>query len=60
MACTYGMLGRLEEARGIMDRILEIMPGVTLEQTRASVPIIFDADMELFLEGLRRAGMSEG
>ena len=60
MACTYCMLGRLEEARGIMDRILEIMPGVTLEQTRASVPIIFDADMDLFLEGLRRAGMPEG
>lgn len=59
MACTYGMLQRLDEARAIMDRILMVMPDVTLSQTREAVPLIHDADAELFLEGLRRAGMPE-
>lgn len=59
MASSLGMLDRPDEARVYMARILEIMPNVTLQQTRASVPLATKEDEALFVEGLRRAGMPE-
>ena len=46
MASSYGMLGRLDEARNMMERINAIMPDVTLEQTRKAVPLSREVDTD--------------
>ncbi len=58
-AASLGMLGRIDEAAGSVARLLERMPGLTVSQVRAIVPIRYPADQERWLEGLRRAGLPE-
>jgi len=51
------MLGRSEEARQDIDRLLELIPGNTISQVREQLS--FFPDLERFLEGLRKAGLPE-
>jgi TolB-like protein len=52
-------LGRLEEARDVVGRLLRLEPGLTLSNLRQRAPI-FDAKvMDAFLHALRRAGLPE-
>ncbi|GGH22313.1 TolB amino-terminal domain-containing protein [Cribrihabitans marinus] len=54
---ALGMLGQMDEARASLDRLLDRMPGLTLEQVRQIVPVRHDADQERWLDGLRLAGL---
>ncbi len=58
-AAALAMLGRLDEARSSVGRLVEKMPGLTVTRVRAMVPVRHEADWELWLEGLRRAGLPE-
>ena len=58
-AAALAMLGRQEEARASVARLVEKMPGLTVTRVRAIVPVRNEADWELWLEGLRRAGLPE-
>jgi TolB-like protein len=55
-ACLVG-LGRVDEARDTVARLLQLEPGLTISALRRRAPI-FDADlMNAFLDGLRKAGL---
>lgn len=58
-AAALGMLGRREEAQLAVARLLETMPGLTIERVRKMVPVREPGDWENWLEGLRRAGLPE-
>jgi tetratricopeptide (TPR) repeat protein len=55
--CAY--LGRIEEARDWLGRMLEIEPGLTLARLRASLPQVSPDLLVRYLEGLRKAGLPE-
>jgi TolB-like protein/class 3 adenylate cyclase len=59
-AAALGMLGRSDEARASVDRLLTVMPGLTIAQVRNMVPVRDPVDWERWLDGLRRAGLPEG
>ena len=59
LASTYGRMGRIDEARTALEELLRIMPGVTIATTREQVPWKHPADMERYLDGLRKAGLPE-
>ena len=59
LAASYGRLGRLEEARAALKRLLQLSPGMTLRDTKAQLPFKDGADMEHYLDGLRAAGLKE-
>jgi len=52
-------LGRLEESRGMLERVLRLQPNATLRLLQETVPYAKPVDMEHFLDGLRRAGLPE-
>jgi len=58
-ATALGHLGRTEEARATLDKLEKLIPGVTITSSRVAVLSNHEEDVELFLEGLRRAGMPE-
>jgi adenylate cyclase len=53
----YTELGRAEEARAEAAEILRIIPNFSLEAWRQRVPYKNPADLERFLDGLRKAGL---
>jgi len=57
-AASLAMLGRDEDARADIARLLERQPGNTLAQVRQQLPYPTD-ELEHFIEGLRRAGLPE-
>ncbi len=59
LAASYGQLGRIDEAQAALADLRRLMPGVTIETTRAQVPWKRAADMERYLDGLRKAGMED-
>jgi tetratricopeptide (TPR) repeat protein len=58
-AACLGLLGRLEEAGGALRNFLAANPNETLATMRAYLQTSFQdaASLELYLEGLRRAGL---
>lgn len=58
-AASLGMLGRQDEATASMQRLLQVMPGLTISRVRHMVPVRYPDDHERWLEGLRRAGLPE-
>jgi len=64
-AASLGLLGRIEEARQVVQRLREMVPGFTVARARAHLEInmnnLFKAPgvTDLFCEGLRRAGLPE-
>jgi adenylate cyclase len=56
-AAALAMLGRTDEARQDIDRLLELIPGNSISQVREQLP--WFPDLERFLEGLRKAGLPE-
>lgn len=58
-AAALAMLGREDEARASMDRLLHQMPELKVSQVRHMVPVRYPEDHERWLEGLRRAGLPE-
>ncbi len=61
LAASYGILGRLTEAEAAREKLQELLPYLTIEQLRESLPYFKDPDdLERYLDGLRRAGLPEG
>jgi tetratricopeptide (TPR) repeat protein len=57
MASSYALLGRMEEARHHADALMETHPNFSIEQWRKVPPNKYPEDLEVFVEGLRRAGL---
>ncbi|MEE8506102.1 MAG: adenylate/guanylate cyclase domain-containing protein [Kiloniellales bacterium] len=58
-AAGLALQGHENEARGDIDELLRLLPGLTVSQVRTQVPIKDPGTMERWLDGLRRAGLSE-
>jgi adenylate cyclase len=59
LAITMAHAGRLPEAQAALRRMLELSPGFTIRQARSSMFFCDPCHAELYLEGLRLAGLSE-
>jgi hypothetical protein len=61
LTIAYAMLGRLEEARLELERVLAARPGFTIREVCESRPprTLTQGD-HIWTEGLRRAGLPEG
>lgn len=59
LACAYGHLGRLDEAKAAVGSFEKRLPGVTITQLRESLPFPHEAQRERYLDGLRKAGLPE-
>ena len=59
LASSLGHLGRLAEARQALDQLLRLMPGMKADDVGGQVPFKHAADMERYLDGLRRAGLAD-
>ncbi len=57
LAACYAELGRLEEARAEMAETLRLNPNFSLEDGKQNIPYKDPADLERFLDGLRKAGL---
>jgi len=61
LAASYGNMGRLTEAEAAREKLQELLPHLTIEQLRESLPYFKDPDdLERYLDGLRRAGLPDG
>ena len=58
LASLYGHTGRHDDARQMWRELMEINPQYTLEHTLRILPYTIPAPLELFVEGLRRAGLA--
>lgn len=56
---TYAEMGRLEEARAEAQKLLEKWPDFSVEQQAKQTPYKDPSELELTLEGLRKAGIPE-
>lgn len=59
LAAAQAMAGQQEKAEATMKHLMSLMPGLTVSMVRDIVPIRYPDDHELWLEGLRRAGMPD-
>jgi TolB-like protein/Tfp pilus assembly protein PilF len=59
LAATYARLGRAEEARNEVARILQMNPDIAISEVEKRLPFKNSADLENYLEGLRLAGLPE-
>jgi adenylate cyclase len=57
LTTAYSWAGRLEEARAQAAEVLKINPNFSVEERAKLSPYKNQADLELFLEGLRKAGL---
>jgi tetratricopeptide (TPR) repeat protein len=57
MASSYALLGHMDEARRHAKALMEAHPNFTIEQWRRVPPNKYPEDLEVFVEGLRRAGL---
>jgi adenylate cyclase len=59
LAASCVHLGRLDEGRAAMQRVLELEPGLTLSEFKRTYPIGRYANLDDYLDGLREAGLQE-
>ena len=59
LASLYGHTGRHEQARQIWRELMEINPGYRFEHTLRILPYKDRAPLDQFLEGLRKAGLTQ-
>jgi hypothetical protein len=57
---ALGHLGRDNEATGVLARLLTLEPGFSVRNAIERSPLMRPADLALYAEGLRRAGLREG
>jgi adenylate cyclase len=57
--CALGLMGRSEEAADAVERAKKTMPDVTIRHLDKVLPISHAPSREMFLKGLRQAGLSE-
>jgi TolB-like protein/Flp pilus assembly protein TadD len=58
LCASLAQAGKIEEARVAMARLRELHPGISIAWVRKRLPHA-EAEMEHFVEGLRKAGMPE-
>jgi len=58
LVAALGHLGRREEAKPYLDKLLTLEPGFTVEKFREVYPIKKAADRKRYMEGLRLAGVA--
>ena len=56
---SYAMLGRVADAQTMYDRVRHAGAELTISQIRMRNPCKLQEDVELFIEGHRRAGVPE-
>ena len=59
LAAAYGQMGRLEDAQWEAAEIQTLVPDFSLSAERARAPYKRQEDLELYIEGLRKAGVPE-
>jgi adenylate cyclase len=59
LAAAYGQVGLVEEAREAWRGLLQVNPEYSVEHRRKVLPYKNPQDFELFVEGLRKAGLTE-
>ncbi len=59
LAASLGHLGRFDDARDALAKLLELLPQMTIVQARENLPIKHEVDLEHYLDGLRKAGLPE-
>jgi TolB-like protein/DNA-binding winged helix-turn-helix (wHTH) protein/Tfp pilus assembly protein PilF len=59
LAATYAQAGRVDDARWEIDQVLTVNPDFSLRRLSEAFPFSDPADLERFLQGLRRAGLSD-
>lgn len=57
LACCLGHMGKADEARDVVARLLQRQPDFSLAYVDATYPFKHAADRDFFLDGLRRAGL---
>jgi adenylate cyclase len=60
LAASYAQLGRQDEARQVVKRVLALDPEATVAKWAAQQPYKNPADLEHYKDGLRKAGLPEG
>jgi hypothetical protein len=58
LAAVCGHLGRSDEAKKAVSKILSLSPGTTISRIR-KLPIQDEARLAILLDGLRKAGLPE-
>ena len=58
LAASYAQLGRMEEARGHARKVLEAHPNFRVEHWASVQPDRYQIDVQHFVEGLTKAGLS--
>jgi adenylate cyclase len=59
LATALGHLGRIEEARGVVARLLSLAPNDTIAAYAANAGVRWSGRLPLMLDGLRKAGLPE-
>ncbi len=59
LASSLAHMGRKEEAQAAVDELLRLVPGLTIERLRQTVPAKQTTHLEVYLDGLRKAGVPE-
>ncbi|MBT3533927.1 MAG: hypothetical protein HN478_08610, partial [Rhodospirillaceae bacterium] len=59
LACIYGRLGRIVDARRAVADTLQLKPDLVISFVEATFPFQNKGQRELFLDGLRKAGLPE-
>ena len=59
LTAAYAYLNRLDEAHNALARLLQLLPGDSLQREKSYIPSIRPEMADRLLEGLRRAGMPE-
>ena len=59
LAASYAQSGQIDEARWEANEALALLPDLTIETQRQTAPYKEAADMERYIEGLRKAGIPE-
>jgi adenylate cyclase len=57
LAATYSLTGHDEEAHAEVSEVLRIQPGISLEAVAKRTPLKNKADMDFFIDALRKAGL---
>jgi tetratricopeptide (TPR) repeat protein len=59
LIAALGHLGRVEEARPYVNKLLALEPNFSVERFAKVYPIKYDSDREHYMKGLRLAGVPE-
>ena len=59
LIAALGHLGRLDEAKAYVTKLLTLEPRFTVERFARTYPIRRDSDLERYVTGLRLAGVPE-